>query len=106
MKQVIDVIPKIAQYNDIYYARDYECRCGKSSPWPSKGLEKPALVGWCETHFGLTAVFECPVCGEKYMFHPGFDKFDLKEFDDYLGIDYVSDTHISNAQEVKNLLKQ
>ena len=107
MKKIIDVIPKIAQYGDIFYAKDFECRCGKSSPWPSKGLARPALVGWCETHFGLTAVFECPVCGERFMFHPSCDdKFDLEELDGYLGIDYLDDSHISNTQEIKNLLKQ
>ena len=89
-KRLIDVIPKIPQYEDIPYAADFECpECGKSGffdyNW-GPNHEKPNLIGWCETNIGKMGVFECPFCGQKFRFHCtiGTWKADEDEFDYYL----------------------
>ena len=93
-KKIIDILPKIPQYEDIPYAADFNCpECDKSGFFEHKGfyssdktLEKPKLVGWCDTNIGKMAVFECPVCGKKFRFHCTIGTWiaDDDEFDFYL----------------------
>ena len=70
--KVTDVIPKFSQYEGISYAGDFNCpQCDKSGffdfQWENR--EKPNLIGWCETNIGYMAIFECPICFEKFRFH-------------------------------------
>ena len=58
--RVIDILPKIPQYEDFEYAPDFNCpECDKSGFFEHKGfyssektLEKPKLIGWVETNIG------------------------------------------------------
>jgi len=93
-KRIIDIIQKFPQYEDIPYAADFNCpECDKSGFFKHKGfyssdktLEKPKLIGWCDTNIGKMAVFECPVCGKKFRFHCTIGTWiaDDDEFDFYL----------------------
>lgn len=106
-KRLIDIIPKIPQYEDIPYAGDFVCQnCGKSGffeyDWTEK-LEKPELIGWTETNIGKMGVFQCPVCGEKFRFHSTIGTWiaDENEFDYYL---YTYAKKCSNWEELKQAL--
>ena len=114
-KKVIDIIQKVIQWESIEYAPDFICpHCGKSAIQGkdqsfNETLEKPNLVGWCETYNGIMAVFECPVCHQQYRFHPQMDKFDLDNFDFYLGAYYIGNGKpdwIANAKELNELLEK
>ena len=113
--KVIDIIPKFAQWEAIPYAPDFNCQdCGKSAIQGKdlnfqKTLEKPNLVGWCETNNGFMAVFECPCCHSKYRFHPQLNYFDLEQFDFYLGAYYINHGEtdwIANAKELYDKLEK
>lgn len=112
--KVIQILPKIVQWESIPYAPDFICpECGKSAIqgkdlYGSNTLEKPNLVGWCETTNGFMAVFECPCCHSKYRFHPHMDLFDLDQFDFYLGAYYIGDNSIwiANGKELNDKLKE
>ncbi len=106
--RVIDVIPKIPQYEDIPYAGDLECPyCGKTGfydyNWGPKH-EKPKLVGWCDTNIGKMAVFEC-TCGKRYRFHCTIGTWiaDDNEFDHYL---YYKAKECTNWDEIKKKLNE
>lgn len=86
MKHLLDVLPKITQYESIPYAADLICQdCGESGfDCRQANMHKPNLVGWCETHYGFMGVYECPDCGARFRFHGG-DPVDTKEvFEDKL----------------------
>ena len=103
-KRLIDVLPKIPQYEDIPYARDFVCpNCDKSGFVDYHFGEKhdrPRLVAWTETNIGYMAIFECPYCGQKYRFHPTIGTWvaPIDEFDDYL---YYYASMCSNYEELK-----
>ena len=64
-RRLIDILPKIPQYEDIPYAADFECpECGKTGffdyDWGPKH-ENPKLVGWCDTNIGKMGVLNAPV---------------------------------------------
>lgn len=112
--KVIDIIPKFPQWEAIPYAEDFACQeCGKSAiqgkdEYHRLTLEKPNLVGWCETNNGFMAVFECPCCHSKFRFHPQMNHFDLDQFDFYLGAYYIGDGDsiwIANAKELNDKLE-
>lgn len=105
--KLIDVIPKFSQYEGISYAGDLNCpHCDKSGffdfQWENR--EKPNLVGWCETNIGYMAIFECPVCFEKFRFHCTIGTWtaDTDEFDTYL---YYKARECGNWEELKSKLK-
>lgn len=110
--RVIDIIPKIPQYEDFEYAPDFNCpECDKSGFFEHKGfyssektLEKPKLIGWTETNIGKMGVFECPVCGKKFRFHCTIGTWiaDANEFDFHL---YRFAQKCSNWEEIKEKLK-
>ena len=82
-----DKLIKFPQYEDFPYARDLICpNCEKSGFSPLGNLEKPNLVGWCETNVGYMGVFECPKCGQKFRFHCTIGTWtaDWDEFEYYL----------------------
>lgn len=108
MKRLIDVIPKIPQYEDFPYTPDFECpACGKSGfldyNWSSEKHVKPLLVGWTETNIGKMGVFKCPVCGQKFRFHCTIGTWiaDEEEFDMYL---YYKARSCSNWEDIKKKL--
>lgn len=111
--EVINILPKFAQWEAIPYAVDFSCQeCGKSAiqgkdEYGKCTKEKPNLVGWCETNNGFMAVFECPCCHSKFRFHPQMKYFDLDQLDFYLGAYYIGDGDsiwIANAKELNDLL--
>jgi hypothetical protein len=113
--KVFDILPKVVQWESIEYAPDFICpECGKSAIkgknlYMQPVLEKPDLVGWCETNNGYMAVFECPCCHSKYRFHPHMTLFDADQFDFYLGAYYINQGEtewIANAKELYEKLEK
>lgn len=113
--KVIDIIPKIPQWDAIEYAPDFICPCCQKSAIQGKDanfditLDKPNLVGWCESPAGIMAVFECPCCHNKFRFHPQLNKFDIDCFDFYLGAYYINHgvtDWIANAKELYDLMEK
>ena len=110
-QRLIDILPKIPQYEDIHYAADFNCpECDKSGFFEHKGfyssektLEKPKLIGWTETNIGKMGVFECPVCGNRFRFHSTIGTWiaDEDEFDFHL---YRFAKECSNWEELKKQL--
>ena len=88
--ELVNILPKFPQYEDIPYARDLECpNCGESGFYRynnSQQHENPNLIGWCETNIGYMGIFECPVCHNKFRFHCTISNWvaDIEEFDYYL----------------------
>lgn len=107
--RLIDILPKIPQYEDIPYTPDFECpNCGKTGffdyNWGPKH-EKPNLIGWTETNIGKMAVFECPLCGQKFRFHCTIGTWiaDDDEFDYYL-YDYAMKS--ANEKEIARKMEE
>lgn len=110
-KRLVDILPKIPQYEDIPYASDFNCpNCDKSGFFDYKGFyssepvrKKPIVVGWCETNIGYMGVFECPECGQKFRFHCTIGTWvaDIEEFDMYL---YYKAHKCTNWDELKKEL--
>ena len=111
-QRLIDILPKIPQYEDIPYAGDFNCpECDKSGFFENKGfyssektLESPKLIGWTETNIGKMGVFECPVCGNRFRFHSTIGTWiaDEDEFDFHL---YRFAKKCSNWEELKKQLE-
>lgn len=106
--RLIDILPKIPQYEDIPYAADLVCpECDKSGffdyNYGNKHV-KPKIIGWCETNIGYMAVFECPECGQKYRFHCTIGTWiaNIDEFEYYL---YIYAQKCNNWNEIKKQLK-
>ena len=58
MKKLIDILPKITQWEAIPYVADLMCKdCGMSG-FSESGIRKPNLVGWCETDYAGKFEFE------------------------------------------------
>lgn len=76
-----EILPKIPQWEAIPYNADLQCECGESgfASWQ----QLPKLIGWCDTPRGYMAVFECPVCFEKFRFHVASDsaKWELDDLE-------------------------
>lgn len=76
-----EILPKIPQWEAIPYSADLQCECGESGfeSWQ----QLPKLIGWCDTPRGYMAVFECPVCFEKFRFHVASDdaKWELDDLE-------------------------
>ena len=88
-KKFIDILPKFNNWEDIKYTASLNCpHCEKSGFVGD--IERPNLIGWCETPQGYMIVFECPHCFEKFRFHGNCDDlYDVEKFDWYLGVNYV-----------------
>jgi len=86
-KTIRDILPKIAQWQSIPYSAGLNCRCGKCDlayvAWDKDNrYVKADIVGWCETDYGLMAVFECPVCHQKFRCHTSTgNKWDEDDFE-------------------------
>ena len=105
MKHLLDILPKIAQWETIPYAVDFTCQsCGKSGIDSRRAdIKKPLLVGWCETNYGFMGVYECPVCGEKFRFHAEVVNCDKQSFEDNLP--FYFGERCENWDEIEKLLK-
>ena len=71
-KRYTEILPKMDASQAIE-VKHYTCpECGESAiddVGSLKPKEKPALVGWCDTDWGLQMIVECPKCFTKYRFH-------------------------------------
>ena len=89
-KRYVDILPKFNNWEAITYASD-------------KTIEKPNLLGWCETNAGFMMVLECTKCFEKFRIHGhALDRFDLDTFDFYINV-YLDD--FANGKEIKEKFK-
>ena len=104
--RLVDVLPKIAEWQAIPYSRDLMCyECGKTGfDCGRNEYRKPNLVGWCETNYGYQAVFECTECGSKFRFHAGDPISTLEEFDTALYFTFA--VNCGNFNEIKKMLKE
>ena len=107
MKTPTEILPRFSQYEDIEYAGDFVCpECQKSGITSGNlGIDKPQLVGWCDTPIGYMVVMQCPHCFTKFRFHGSIDSFDFDKFNTDLYIHFLSrgDTElawVSNADEL------
>lgn len=105
MKHLLDVLPKITQYESIPYAADFICQsCGDSGIDSRRSdIHKPILIGWCETHYGFMGVYECPVCGAKFRFHAGDAICTKEDFEHQLPF-YFGEC-CENWEEIEQMLK-
>lgn len=109
MKDPTEILPKLEQYESAVYTADYCCPvCGKSGVFTQLfKLERPALIGWCDTQWGIMVVLECPKCFTKYRFHGSPISYDMEAFNHDVYNCFISkgNTDIawaSNAQELYN----
>lgn len=105
MKRLLEVLPKIAQWDSIPYAADFSCQsCGNSGIDSRRtDIHKPILIGWCETNYGFMGVYECPMCGAKYRFHAGDAICTKEEFENLLP--FYFGERCENWDEIENELK-
>lgn len=100
--RIIDVLPKIVQWESIPYANDLCCQDCGTTGFRGIGSIYPKLVGWCETNYGFQAVFECPYCGSKFRFHGGDPCDDIDDFDLKLGLHFAK--RCENWKEIRQKL--
>lgn len=96
----IDIIPKMDASVAIE-ARDFSCpECGKSGiNYPN--MDKPQLVGWCDTEWGFMMIVECPHCFTKYRFHgAAVNKDNLVTFEHAIRC-YVLAGYFSNSEQLE-----
>jgi len=60
------IIDEYPQYQDIRWAKDQTCLCGKSGMFNDK---QQTIIGFCETTVGFMPIFQCNSCFEKYRYH-------------------------------------
>ena len=105
-KRYVDILPKFNNWEAIPYASDMNCpNCGESGLFDclDKTIEKPNLLGWCETNAGFMMVLECTKCFEKFRIHGhALDRFDLDTFDFYINV-YLDD--FANGKEIEEKIK-
>lgn len=101
--KITDRLRKFPNYEVIPYSADLCCVEGDMKFM----VDKPSLVGWCETNIGHMMVLECPKCFSRYRYHSS-DHWDdtLEEFNDSL-IDKLLDdygcespVHFLNGKEL------
>lgn len=106
--RIIDILPKIVQWEAIPYAADFCCQeCGKSgiTTFDYDPKDKMIVVGWCECNIGLMLVYECPHCHSRFRFHStldwhvDYDDFDLQSY--HYRLNYCV-----NGEEIKKQLEE
>ena len=112
MLEPTEILPKIPEYRDIEYARDFICpECEKSGIGiAGNGRQKPTLVGWCDTPYGYMVVLDCPSCFTKYRFHGAINEYDFEAFNHDIVAYYIARgdaelAWVSNAVELYNQMK-
>ena len=104
MKKLIDILPKVAQWDSIPYASDLVCQNCEKSGFDGLGCRKPNLVGWAETNYGFQAIFECTECGSKFRFHGGDPCDDIDTFDLKMGIHFAM--QCENWEELRKQINE
>jgi len=109
-KNILDILPKLSQWQNTPYVPDFSCPdCGRSALLGKEccclAESKPNLIGWCETPNGYMMVFECPICFAKYRFHCNTgNKLDKKNFEISVLDIIETDSAIENYKELYNKL--
>lgn len=110
-KRYTEILPKMDASQAIE-VKDYTCpECGESAIddiGSLKPKEKPALVGWCDTDWGLQMIVECPRCFTKYRFHGTAGLGNQKDIDkfEYALRCYLLGEYFSNSQEIMDKNKK
>lgn len=110
MKRITDILPKIIQWETIPYSAGLNCKCGRCdlayAAWDKEGRYiKANIIGWCETSWGLMAVFECPECHYKFRCHTSTgSKFDMDEFEQ--GLRNFCEASTNNGLEIIDQLEE
>lgn len=109
-KKATEILRKFPDYRAIPYASDLCCPQGDMKFM----VDKPNLVGWCETNNGYMMVLECPKCFTRYRYHATdhwddtIDEFNEslidKLYDDYM-LQYKTIVHFMNGVELFNQLE-
>ena len=100
----IDILPKM-DASVAEASRDFACtECGQSGiDYPR--MDKPKLVGWCDTEWGYMMIAECPHCFTKFRFHgSAVNKDSLFSFEHAIRC-YILARYFSNAEELENRRK-
>ena len=102
MKEYTEILPKM-DASVAEYSGSFSCtNCNKSGiDYPY--LDKPKLVGWCETDYGFMMIVECPHCFQKYRFHGTTsyrERVDLYAFNHAIHL-YVIANYFANCDELK-----
>lgn len=101
-RYILDILPKISQWESIPYAADLECQeCGKHTKLMNQTAKPSRIVGWCECDYGYQLVFECPYCFSKYRYHPHDNKFDIDDFVDRIMYNYVGNDYFINGKDLE-----
>ena len=105
MKHLLDILPKIAQWETIPYAADFTCQScdGSGIDCRRTDIQKPLLIGWCESDYGFMGVYECPICGAKFRFHAADAVSNKEEFEKSLP--FYFGERCENWDEIEKLLK-
>ena len=98
---LLDILPKITQWESIPYAADLMCQNCDKTGFVNAEEGYPNLIGWCETNYGYMAVFECPECGNKFRFHCADPISDIDEFDGELCLGFADKCGNWDELEIK-----
>ena len=104
MKRYTQLLQKM-DASQAYEVKDFICPECRRSGINYFGLDKPKLVGWCDTDWGFMMIVECQSCFTKYRFHgtSSYDKKgDIDAFDHAIHC-YVLADYFSNNDELKAL---
>ena len=88
------------------YSGSFTCiACNKSGiDYPY--LDRPKLVGWCDTDWGYMMIVECPHCFAKYRFHgTAVNQQDLTSFEAAIR-SYIIAEYFSNSEKLFNTRKE
>ena len=105
---ILSKLLKFTQYKGIPYVADFRCpecdECalyGGDDAYYNHYMEKPNLVGWCETEQGYMMVFECTKCFAKFRCHCNTgDKFDKENFENSIFEIVSCDIAIHNSESM------
>lgn len=101
----IDIIPKM-DASVATISKDFICtECGNSGiDYPL--MDKPTLIGYCETPDGFMMILECPHCFTKWRIHgSAVNKNDVFTFEQTLR-SFVIARYFSNSQELESTRKE
>ena len=96
----IDLLPKM-DASVATVSRDFACPECDNSGVGYPMMDKPKLVGWCDTPYGYMMIVECPHCYAKYRFHgSNVNKNDLSELESAIR-SYVIARYFLNSEELE-----
>lgn len=102
MKPYVEILPKL-DASQAEESRDFICpECSKSGIAYHE-LDKPKLVGYCDTEWGYMMIVECPHCFTKYRFHgAAVNKNELFSLEHAIRC-YIISKYFSNSDELETL---